>query len=143
MFIHDYNETVVDANGTILWSIDNVADPVSVDENGFVYTVPARSPDNGYIQPSASAMGHITMQSMVSIIGILMDVMLDDYRVPSAIVDAYYPNGTLYWRGLSGEPYLPPVHRGRRLPLYNNGTIYVPLENGIVAYRHARHGRNG
>ena len=49
---HDYNETVVDAdNGTILWSVDNVADPVSVDENGFVYSVPAVQPDAGYIQP--------------------------------------------------------------------------------------------
>ena len=45
---HDYNETVLDTNGTVLWNIANVADPVSVDEDGFVYSVPARVPDEEY-----------------------------------------------------------------------------------------------
>ena len=47
---HDYNETVVDSNGSILWSVDNVAAPASVDESGFVYTVPAMEPGEEYSQ---------------------------------------------------------------------------------------------
>ena len=59
----------------------------------------------------------------------------DDYLVPSAIVDAYYPNGTHYWRKYPGEPLYRQYISDERLPLYNNGTIYAPLENGIAAYR--------
>ena len=136
---HDYNETVIDANGMLLWSIDNVADPVSVNENGLVYAVPARVPDNGYAQPYTdqadywanlyhSAKGGTVYEWNI------MGVMLDDYRVPSAMVDAYYPNGTLYWRAYPGSLVYRQYFDDDRLPLYNNGTIYVPLDNGIVAY---------
>ena len=60
--------------------------------------------------------------------------MLDDYRVPSAVVDAYYPNGTLYWCAYPGSLIYRQYLDDEHLPLYNNGTIYVPLENGIIAY---------
>ena len=121
---HDYNETVVDAgNGTILWSVDNVADPVSVDENGFIYSVPAVQPDAGYIQPLLNNTGYFGM-----------GVTLADYRVPSAMVDAYYPNGTQEWRKYPGGPIYRQFLGDDRLPLYNNGTIYTLLENSIMAF---------
>jgi predicted transcriptional regulator len=119
---HDYNETVVADNGTILWSVDNVAGPASVDEYGFVYCVPAQAPAPEYSQPpleSIFSWGHMA---------------LDDYLVPSAIVDAYYPNGTQYWRKYPGEPLYRQYISDERLPLYNNGTIYASLENGIAAF---------
>ncbi len=31
---HDYNETVFDASGKLLFNIENMSDPVSVDEDG-------------------------------------------------------------------------------------------------------------
>ena len=132
---HGYNETVIDANGTILWSIDNVANPVSVDENGYIYCVPARSPDDGYSQPYTDETGFAGVyHSAIDESYNLMGVMLKDYRVPSAIVDAYYPNGTLYWQAYPGSLIYRQFMGDDRLPLYNNGTIYAPLENGIVAY---------
>ncbi len=115
---HDYNETVLDMNGTILWNIDGISAPVSVDEHGFVYCVPAMEPPTEYTQLYLSDAYLST----------------NDYLVPSAIVDAYYPNGTHYWRKYSGELLYRQYISDERLPLYKNGTIYAPLENGVVAY---------
>ena len=121
---HDYNETVVDAgNGTIMWSVDNVADPVSVDENNFVYSVPAVQPDAGYIQPLFANTGYVDMC-----------VTLADYRVPAAMLDAYYPNGTQEWRKYPGALIYRQYINDERLPLFNNGTIYAPLEYSIMAF---------
>ena len=119
---HGYNETVLNASGSILWSADGIAAPASVDEYGFVYCVPAMEPPGEYSQQllsDAYSSGYLSA---------------DDYLVPSAIVDAYYPNGTHYWRKYPGEPLYRQYISDERLPLYNNGTIYAPLENGIAAF---------
>ena len=63
-----------------------------------------------------------------------MGATLADYRVPAAMVDAYYPNGTQEWRKYPGGPIYRQFLGDDRLPLYNNGTIYAPLENGIMAF---------
>ncbi len=97
---HDHNETILDKNGSILWNIDNVADPVSVDEDGFVYSVPARIPDEQYSPKYSFTPNYTTTLPNGKY---PMGAMLDDYRVPSAVVDAYYPNGSLYWCAYPGS----------------------------------------
>jgi predicted transcriptional regulator len=117
---HGYNETVLNTSGSILWSADGVAAPASVDEYGFVYCVPAMEPSGEYSRQLLTDSGSY--------------LSADDYLVPSAFVDAYYPNGTHYWREYPGESVYRQYISDERLPLYNNGTIYAPLENGVAAY---------
>ena len=38
---HDYNETVIDRSGKVLFVIPNVSDPAAIDENGCVYVTRA------------------------------------------------------------------------------------------------------
>ena len=40
---HDYNETVLDTSGKSLFNLDNIAEPVSVDEDGDLYAIRRRS----------------------------------------------------------------------------------------------------
>jgi predicted transcriptional regulator len=113
---HEYNETVLDASdGKVLWNVENVSDPASVDENGFVYLALAR---NATEEP-------ITQHLL-------------DFRVPGDMICAYYPNGTLYWHVNVGESITRlPVQDGsglESLPLYHDGTVYAPLGNGLRAY---------
>lgn len=118
---HGYNETLIDKNGNVIWNLDNVSDPATVDEQGFVYTV--------------SAVGR-------------NDIMINydwvnrtffDYREPSSVISAYYPNGTLYWSRDIQEPVIrQPMSDGlgdqyRTLPLYNGGMLFVPIHNGMIA----------
>ena len=106
---HPYSVTVLDTNGTFLFRLDNVSDPAAVDEQGNIYTVNAVT----------SAWGN--------------------EKVPSGTLVAYYPNGTLWWqKNMSG-----PVQRQAldasvnpeylTLPIYRNGTLYVPLKKSFLA----------
>lgn len=111
---HDYNETVIDKNGTILWNIPGVTDPAAVDEQGHVYCVRSTglpSWDEAYPY----------------------DLYVPDYLVPSGVIDAYYPNGTLYWESTTASPLARQSVGGDLLPVYNNGMIYAPMYNGITA----------
>ena len=62
------------------------------------------------------------------------------YAARAASVDAYAPDGTMLWSTPVGENIMgtyddrhsyPPVYRS--LPLYANGTLYVPVDNGTAA----------
>lgn len=111
---HNYNETVISKDGAILWNIEDVSDPASVDEAGFVYCIR---------QPAKQDMS--------------VDQGLD-IRHPSNVIDAYYPNGTLYWERRVDSPLVRQVRQlssdyPLSLPLYNNGTVYATLYNGITA----------
>jgi predicted transcriptional regulator len=114
---HDYNETVIGDTGSVLWNIGNVTDPAAVDENGYVYCVRSVG-----VSSSASSYPY--------------NVYMPDYREPSGIIDAYYPNGTLYWESYPGDvmvrqPYY--LQAGDTLPVYNDGMLYAPLSDGITA----------
>jgi predicted transcriptional regulator len=115
---HDYNETIIDENGTVSWNIGNVTDPAAVDGLGHVYCVRSigESPSVTYYPYS---------------------VYMPDYREPSSIIDAYYPNGTLYWENYTADHMVRPTLNGIQadytLPLYYNGLLYGPLNNGVTS----------
>ena len=108
-----YNVTVLDTSGKKLFRLDNVSDPPAVDDNGYVYV-------------SRSGPSYIYQGSEVA-------------KDPSDVLEAYYPNGTLYWSKTMSYP----VSRSQLgdgvrqqygfLPLYQNDTLYVPVRNGIIA----------
>ena len=112
---HPYNLTVLDDNGSFLFRLDNVSDPAAVDEYGDVYAVPAVKPST-YISD-----------------------LVPNYKVTSSLIDAYYPNGTLWWQ----KNLTAPAQRQKldtslapeywTLPLYRNGTLYVPQQKSLVA----------
>jgi predicted transcriptional regulator len=102
---NDGTETVVDRNGTVLFSIDDVARPASIDEQGNLYFVKAQS-------------------SAVS---------------PSTIVEAYNASGSKIWdreiQGAAASQYVADDlwSEFNCLPMYQNGTLYLPLTTGIIA----------
>lgn len=106
---HPDSLAVMDANGSFLFRIDNVSDPAAVDEYGNIYAVSA-SADAGSMKIN-----------------------------PSDTVVAYDPNGTLRWQKVMAGPIqrqkldasVNPVYW--TLPIYRNGTLYVPLQKGLAA----------
>ena len=113
---HPYELTVLDTDGTILFNIDNVSDPAAVDKYGDIFVVQSEKP-NVY-DPNDT---------------------LSDYKVPSSVIDAYYPNGTLWWQKDVGEPLerqILDTNLGPEywtLPLYHDNILYAPMQNGIAA----------
>lgn len=108
-----YNLTVLDTSGKQLFRLDNVSDPPTVDDNGYIYV-------------SRSGPSYMFEESYA-------------VKDPSGVIDAYYPNGTLYWSKTMKYPISRPEFTdnvGQKygfLPLYQNDTLYVPLRNGIIA----------
>ena len=116
---HSYNETVFDASGNQLFTIENISDPVSVDEDRHIYAVQARMDDKPHLELLYS--DHF------------------DYRMPSNVIEKYSPVGKQEWRmeidqNVSEPYYMPAVWNEKiGLPLYWNGTLYVPLDKGVLA----------
>lgn len=112
---HDYKETVIDKNGSVLFTIDGVSDPAAVDELGYVYTVAPVSSD-----PRLEGGAY-------------------DYRIPSGAVNAYDPSGKLLWSQDIGEPVIRQYIREDirqqfdTLPLCRDGKLYLPLQDGVLA----------
>lgn len=126
---HCYNETVFDTNGNELFTISNVADPAAVDERGYIYTTRAESWE---WVPNQSPIGY----------GVYFDTsggLYPDYRIPSTVVEAYSPNGSLYWSRDLGQrifsQYVVEEIRSKygTLPLYQNGTLYVNFYRSMTA----------
>jgi predicted transcriptional regulator len=104
---HGFDETALSTDGRILWNVGDVGAAPTVDEAGYVYAVvPIHYGDQN---PSR--------------------------RVLSGIVQAYYPDGAPYWRIDIGEPtYVQPLRDGPGpVPLYDHGTLYLPLSSGVAA----------
>lgn len=124
---HGYNETLIDKRGNIVWNFENVSDPVAVDEQGFVYKVSA-------VGRNLEGVNYHIVNYSYPMTGVYFD-----YREPSSIVSAYYPNGTLYWSRDIGEPVIRQQmgddvdKQFKTLPIYEDGTVYVPVYNGIIA----------
>jgi Uncharacterized protein conserved in archaea len=113
---HNYNETVIDAEGRIVFTIPDISDPAAIDEYGNLYVTRTikrfmEASGNGY----------------------------SDYRLPSSTIEAYGPDGARLWSKDMGESLfrqsvaeeIRPVFSA--LPIYQNGTLYVPVKNGIIA----------
>lgn len=122
---HNFNETVIGSNGTVLWNVASVSDPAAVDRDGYVYCVKSRAATgNDYTVYDTPASG---------------------LPLPSSAIDAYYPNGTLYWENYTGNWMQRQIMDGYyysqpletyTLPIYHDGLLYAPIENGIsVFYR--------
>ncbi len=127
---HDYGEDVLDMGGRLLFTLHNVTGPVSIDDKGRIYLVETtrlddaafsaleKKPYLGDISPDGEDTGHI---------------------LPSSIVNAYGPDGSLLWSRDIGEsavraPLASNVwQKYNALPLYVNGTLYVSLDNGVAA----------
>ncbi|CAJ35855.1 winged helix-turn-helix transcriptional regulator [Methanocella arvoryzae] len=111
---HDYTETVVDTAGQVLFELTGVAAPASVDEEGHIFIVRAQEPST----PRANDPG---------------------YMIPSGIVEGYDQSGQHIWTRDVHENVIPQYlaediwQEFNSLPLYKNHTLYVPLDNGIVA----------
>jgi predicted transcriptional regulator len=112
---HDYKETVIDKNGSVLFTINDVSDPAAVDERGYIYTVSPVSSDP------------------------VLEGGAYDYRIPSGTVNAYGPDGVLAWSQDIGEPVIRQYLRENireqfdTLPLYRDGKLYLPLQDGVLA----------
>ena len=112
---HDYEETVLDRNGSVLFTLNNVSDPAAVDENGYIYTISPVKTDP------------------------VLEGGAYDYRIPSGTVNAYDPAGNLSWSHDIGEPVIRQYVREDirpefdTLPLYRDQTLYLPLQDGILA----------
>ena len=117
---HDYNETVFDTSGKLLFNLENIAEPVSVDEDGYMYAMPA---DRQTLPAMSTAM----------------DGEYFDYRTPSNVVVKYSTNGTKAWQKAldknASVPYFMPAVWNDEIgmPLYRNGMLYVPVDHGLIA----------
>lgn len=102
---HGHHETAIDEDGGIIWDVGDVGAAPTVDDEGYVYSV---VPING---------------------------SRTNGRVLTGIVQAYYPNGTAWWRSDVGEPsFVQPIQgMDGRAPLYDHGTLYLPLSCGVAA----------
>ncbi len=114
-----YAETIMSGDGTVLFSIDNIATPAAVDEHGNLYVADARACQSG--------AGRIDGDEFA------------DFRLPGRTVSAYDPDGKLLWQKDIGE-YITWNYVFEDLrpeygttPIYQDGTLYVAVRNGAVA----------
>jgi predicted transcriptional regulator len=142
-FHHADKETVLDSSGNVLFTLDNVSDPVSVDDEGNIYAVK----DQFTHAVGIDSMKEILNRSSFGV----TDISSIPYYVPSSVIESFYPNGTLRWEtdlspSVNGQylddissrtsrQYLDASIRNEYdgLPLYRNGMLYVPKNNGIIA----------
>lgn len=116
----DYNLTVLDDSGAKLFGIENVASQAAVDENGYVYVVSA-----ALRNPQSSVITNVYKET--------------GYMEPSDTVRAYSPDGELCWEAKANGTVIRPDLRYQfnpayyTLPLYANGTLCLPLLNGVRA----------
>ncbi|HUL61831.1 MAG TPA: winged helix-turn-helix transcriptional regulator [Methanocella sp.] len=100
---NDGKETVVDRNGTVLFTVGDVARPPSIDGNGTMYFMKAQADDDVIVLEAYNATG---------------DPVWD--RTVQGAVSSQYVADDLW-------------PRFNCMPMYQNGTLYLPLTNGIMA----------
>ena len=101
---NDNTETVVDRNGTVLFQIADVARPASIDENGNIYM-------------------------MTSSAGTTSTILIEAYNASGDNIWEREIQGTVATQYVADDLWA----QFNCLPLYQNGTLYVPLTRGIVA----------
>lgn len=102
---NDGTETVVDRNGTVLFSIDDVARPASIDEGGNLYLIK---------KPSTATASSIQLESYNA-----SGQLIWDREIQGTVASQYVADDL--WSEFNC------------LPMYQNGTLYLPLTNGIIA----------
>ncbi|WP_325377796.1 PQQ-binding-like beta-propeller repeat protein [Methanocella sp.] len=142
-FAYSLDERVlaISPNGSILWNVPlstGLYDADIVFRNDTVYVY------HGYEETALDADGRILWTA--GDVGAAPAVDEDGYvyamtpvhsgeldpnrRALSGIITALYPDGTIFWRQDIGEAA---CRWKGTVPLYNNGTLYLPLNNGIAA----------
>jgi predicted transcriptional regulator len=140
---HDHKEDVLGSNGKLLFSIGDVAEPAAVDEAGHVYVVHAarltQQVNGSFMYPDPHVLD--TLENDPQYYGEDFQRLAYDptYMARTNTIEAYSPAGILLWSAdvnekivgayddLSGsEPVL------RSLPLYVNGSLYLPVANGTA-----------
>jgi predicted transcriptional regulator len=107
----DYKVTVLNESGSVLFTVDQVSDPPAVDEKG-----------NMYVSISSTAYDGDW-----------------EYQQPVGSIECYNAVGSVEWLyPVTGTLVRPDVAENMRqqydsLPVYLNGLLYVPVQNGIFA----------
>ncbi len=127
---HDGQEDVLDANGTLIYTLQGLSSAPVVDDRSYIYAVlAAPNPDVPRTQPSI-----YVGNSPSAYLGYVYA-----YLAPSNIIAAYMPDGTQAWSLDLGERATP-ISVGTlwhtdfvsRL-FFANHTLYVPVQNGVAA----------
>jgi predicted transcriptional regulator/outer membrane protein assembly factor BamB len=125
----DFTEQIIDRNLQGVKRIDDVASPAAIDEEGRIYLVRAEQIGStpGYLQRSPDV--EIT-QSVYRYY---------DGMMPTGIVEAYSPDRKLLWSRDIGygavrqDLWDNAWDKYNSLPIYVNGTLYVPVKDGVFA----------
>lgn len=108
---HQYNETVLDRDGRVLFSIADVSDPAAIGPDGTIYVSKSR-PYNASGNPWLAGA---------------------DLRVPSGTVEACAPDATLRWRTSVNLSLVGTYSGDRSMPVLQGGQLYLPARDGMVA----------
>jgi predicted transcriptional regulator len=133
---HDYTEDVLDTSGNLLFTINNVSAPATVDDQGHVYIVGAVKPTEE--QFNQSILGNFSSDDGLSSWDSAMISEDQTFMLTSDIVEAYSPAGELLWSCNIGVNATLPYIDGKiwpyynTLPLFSNNQLYVPVDDGIV-----------
>ncbi|WP_048198527.1 winged helix-turn-helix transcriptional regulator [Methanocella arvoryzae] len=136
-FFHDNTEDVLDPDGRLLFSIRNLSSPGVIDNTGRIYAVQGTRLE-------------VVDNAVVAANGQPLEAENEDWYawkfasdpaslLPTGTLQAWDAEGKFLWSTDIGEPAICPVFRYDvwekyySLPLYTNGTIYVPIDNGVTA----------
>jgi outer membrane protein assembly factor BamB len=109
----DYAITVLGDNGSILFSIGDIAGHPAIDDDGNIYAVPAIIVDP---QPQ----------------GLTQFYHDTGLKAPANALEAYDASGRRTWRtDIDGQVWRPGYSS---LPIYQNDTLWVPVINGLQAF---------
>lgn len=134
----DYTEYVLSEDGRLLFSVANVSNPAAVDERSNLYLDRATAWPVDMLAdsvPYADQMRNGTILVGIDTIWLGSDGF---YRLPSGTIDSYDQNGHLLWsrdlgQNMTRQSVVPDLLQNYgSLPLYQNGSVYVPIQNGAA-----------
>ncbi|MGA9139282.1 MAG: winged helix-turn-helix transcriptional regulator [Methanocella sp.] len=132
----EYREDVFGNNGTLLFTIGNVSGPAAVGDDGWLYLIPATWPPAMYNLSFYENRPNDTVIVGEDVTRLFFD---PEYLTSGSSVDAYGPDGSLRWSTDLGDRVIRSMTnyhvwpKYSSLPLYWNGTLYVPVSNGLAS----------
>ncbi|OPY27511.1 MAG: Helix-turn-helix domain protein [Methanocella sp. PtaU1.Bin125] len=124
---HDYSVQIIDENLTEITLLDDLAAPPAIDGEGYVYAVRAIRPYNINSFPE-----------MPSDVDLSHQYMWHSNVLPTSVINAYAPDGSLVWSRDIGHSAVRQAIRENTseaystLPLYFNHTLFVPVSDGVI-----------
>ncbi len=140
----DYTEYVLSEEGQLLFNLANVSNPAAVDEQGNLYLNRAVAwprwnfdDPTPYLDqmPYLDQIRNGTILVGIDPIWLGIDIF---YRIPSGTIDSYDRDGRFLWsqdigQNMTRQSVVPDLlAEFGSLPLYQNGSVYVPVSNGAV-----------